>query len=87
MTQDLLIRFVPVALVASILIGCNSSGPQVVPVSGKLTHKGQPVPNFEVNFMPSEGQPSTGMSDTQGQFKLNFAVKREARSSALTRFL
>ena len=81
MLQDLWIRSASVAilgttLIVGTLIGC-SRGPKIVPVSGKLTRNGQPVPNLEVNFLPTEGTLSVGVTDTAGQFKLGSMSHRD----------
>jgi hypothetical protein len=58
----------PLLLVA--LAGCGDAG--IVPVTGTLTYKGQPVPNAYVDFIPENGRPSWGETDEQGRFKLNY---------------
>ena len=77
MFQDLLIRCVSVAVLGTTLMGCNWRGPKIVPVSGKLTRNGKPVPHLEVNFLPAQGRPSVGVSDSTGQFKLGYTDKHE----------
>jgi hypothetical protein len=53
-------------------IGCaprNSLG--TVQVSGKLTHKGQPVEGATISFIPDgEGRPATAISGTGGAYSL-----------------
>lgn len=60
-------------LVVSTAVGCGSGGKQldVVPVSGKITYKGQPVDKAIVTFT-TEASPRTavGTTDAQGDFKL-----------------
>jgi hypothetical protein len=54
------------------LSGCGGSG--LVSVSGRLTHKGQPVPSTRVIFMPDDGsRRSTGTTDDSGNFSLKFS--------------
>jgi hypothetical protein len=43
-----------------------------VPVSGTLTHKGKPVANAYIDFVPENGRPSWGLTDEEGSFKLNY---------------
>jgi hypothetical protein len=51
------------------LAGCD--GPRYVSVTGKVMHKGQPVPNTQVRFVPDNGErPSTGLTDDDGAFTL-----------------
>jgi hypothetical protein len=63
----------PLLLVA--LAGCSDTN--IVPVTGTLTYKGQPVPNAYVDFIPEDGRPSWGETDEQGRFKLNYDVKHD----------
>ena len=57
-------------VVCFLLAGCGSSG--VVPVSGTLTYKGQPVTNAIVHFVPEKGRPSMGETDASGRFTLTY---------------
>jgi hypothetical protein len=60
-----------------LLAGCGSDpGPQaepenVVPVSGTLTYKGQPLEYFQITFLPADGRrPAMGVTDAAGKFTL-----------------
>ncbi|HKA06052.1 MAG TPA: hypothetical protein VKD71_02260 [Gemmataceae bacterium] len=57
-------------LACVLLSGC--SGSNVVPVSGTVTYKGQPVPNAYVHFVPQTGRPSLGETDANGKFTLSY---------------
>lgn len=57
-------------LVCVLAAGCGGSN--VVPVSGTLTYKGQPVPNAFIHFMPENGRPSLGETDQNGKFTLTY---------------
>jgi hypothetical protein len=59
-----------------VLTGCGG-GPALVGVSGTLTHKGKPVPNAVVFFMPENGRPSTGITDEDGRFTLQYDTEHE----------
>jgi len=59
------------------LAGCGSDGPQIVPLTGSLTYKGQPVTNAVLWFQPEVGRPSWGQTDEQGQFKLSYDKTRD----------
>lgn len=53
-------------------LGCGGSE-RVVPVSGTVTHKGQPVAGLVVSFVPeaaTETGVSTGQTDDSGKYKL-----------------
>jgi hypothetical protein len=65
------------ALPASLMIalfagGCGSSGPQIVPIEGTVTHNGEPVPNLLIYFVPTDGRPSWGLSNEGGRFILDY---------------
>ena len=64
-----------VALLVVALVGCG--GPALVGVSGTLTHKGKPVPNALVSFMPENGRPSSGITDEDGHFTLQYDSEHE----------
>ena len=56
--------------VAAAVVGCGSK-PEVVPVSGKVTYNGQPIPYGNVGFQPVQGQPSGAAIQPDGSFKLS----------------
>jgi len=54
-----------------VLAGCGKGDyPEMAKVTGTVTYKGKPVPNMMVNFMPTEGRPSWGKTDSQGKFEM-----------------
>lgn len=57
---------------AFLLAATGCGGRTLYQATGRLTHKGQPVPSTYVVFLPQqEGQrPSRGLSDADGNFKL-----------------
>ena len=62
------------------LTGCSQSGPDVVPVTGKVTRGGKPVAKLFVNFQPDDGRPSWATSDENGDFELEYdATTKGAR--------
>ncbi|SIN80756.1 hypothetical protein SAMN05444166_0990 [Singulisphaera sp. GP187] len=54
------------------LAGCQDSGPAIAPVSGTVTHHGKAVPNLTINFIPNNGRPSWGMTDSSGYYWLHW---------------
>jgi hypothetical protein len=58
--------------VVACLGGCNKGGPEIVPIAGKVTHSGQPVPNVRIIFQPTEGRISWAISDEAGRFTLDY---------------
>src|SRR5262249_22797739 len=46
-------------------------------VSGLVTYKGKPVPNVTVNFFPTNGRPSNGQTDTQGNYSLRWDAEHD----------
>jgi hypothetical protein len=71
--KALLTRAVPLLLL--LLASCGDSN--VVPVTGTLTYKSQPVKNAYIDFVPANGRPSWGETDEQGRFKLNYEQGRD----------
>ena len=54
-------------------LGCDSKGPQVVDVQGRITKGGEPVAHALVHFRPSSGRPSSGRTDSDGNYRLSFS--------------
>ena len=51
-------------------IGCGKRGPELAPVTGKVTFKGKPLPFGTVIFMPESGKTSTGNIQPDGTFRM-----------------
>lgn len=57
-----------------LLAGCgggNSKDPKIAAVGGSVTYKGAPVAGATVTFMPDKGPLAIGITDLNGEFKLN----------------
>ncbi|WP_152050664.1 hypothetical protein [Tautonia marina] len=56
------------------MVGCGGDpdAPEIARVTGQVTRGGKPVPNLTVNYMPTEGRPSWGITDAQGQYELEY---------------
>jgi hypothetical protein len=66
-------RTVWIGLVIAIsALGCGRGGPEIVPIEGTVTHKGEPVPNLRIYFVPTDGRPSWAISDSSGRFSLDY---------------
>ena len=53
--------------------GCGDpDAPEIARVTGTATRGGKPVPNLTVNFMPTDGRPSWGITDDQGHYELEY---------------
>lgn len=64
------------AACAVVLAGCSGGGIKTEYVEGVVTLDGKPVPEATVMFVPvteGQGTSATGMTDTQGVFKLTAA--------------
>jgi hypothetical protein len=61
-------------LVATLLSGCSGSGPEVAPVSGRVTLDGAPLAGARIRFQPeaSGGSPSYGTADQDGNYVLGY---------------
>lgn len=65
------------AITVALICGCSKSGPQIVRVSGTVTHGGQPVDRLEVVFDPDNGRPSVGRTDADGHYVLDYNRERK----------
>jgi len=54
-----------------LLLGCQR-GPQLAPVSGRVTLDGKPLETAEVAFLPDNGRASHGLTDATGRFELRY---------------
>ncbi len=52
--------------------GCGDGAPPIGLVTGKVTYKGKPVSAATVSFLPSNGRPSWGITDADGNYKLHW---------------
>lgn len=58
-------------LMAVVIAGCSSGDPKLVPVTGKVTYKGEPVEGASVTFVHADGRTSpVGVTDAAGVFTL-----------------
>ena len=57
--------------------GCGPAGPKVVPVAGQVTYKGKAVPRLLLGFAPESGRPSSGATDAEGKFVLEYEEGRK----------
>jgi hypothetical protein len=60
-------------LLVTVLAGCSQSGPEVAPVSGRVTLDGRPLASADVSFQPEGAQrASSGRTDADGRYRLMF---------------
>ena len=53
--------------------GCRKSGPELAPVSGRVTLSGKPLENADVVFQPDNGKPpAIGRTDAEGRYELAY---------------
>jgi predicted small lipoprotein YifL len=57
-------------MVAAAMNGCGKRGPELAPVSGKVTYKGQPLKFGGVTFQPEVGWAATGVIQPDGTFRM-----------------
>jgi hypothetical protein len=73
------------ALVALATAGCQSNGPPLVPVSGKVTLDGKPLAGKTLKFLPEPGTPGQGAgatTDAAGGYALLAARPGATRDEA-----
>lgn len=58
------------------VLGCGSSGPRLGQVEGTITLDGQPLPEALVTFYPKDGRPSSGVTDSNGVYRLQFTADK-----------
>jgi predicted small lipoprotein YifL len=67
------IRYLSCLALAIVVAGCGQSGPEVAPVSGRVTVDGQPMENVDVVFQPEDSRsPSYGRTDKDGHYTLGY---------------
>src|SRR5262245_17357041 len=72
---------VALILLATVVAGCNNSGPEIAPVHGRVTLNGQPLANADIQFQPDGAKrPSMARTDAQGGYEL---VYRRGQSGAI----
>ena len=58
-------------LLICVATGCGRSGPEVAPVTGRVTLDGRPLETVDVVFQPTDGKPpSTSRTDADGNYEL-----------------
>jgi len=61
------------AVLLTLALGaCGPEGPDIGKVTGTVTLDTQPLANAGIVFQPVEGRPSYGMTDSAGQFTLEY---------------
>jgi hypothetical protein len=60
-------------LVGLVAHGCRKSGPELAPVSGRVTLAGKPLENADVVFQPDNAKsPAFGRTDSEGRYELAY---------------
>ena len=67
--------WIPMAL-ATLAMGCGSSGSDLGQVTGTVVMDGKPVPNLSIEFIPSDGRPSLARTNAEGQFTAYYLPKQ-----------
>lgn len=56
-----------------LVAGCGKSGPELAPVSGRVTLNGQPLENADISFQPDNAKsPSAARTDKDGHYELGY---------------
>ena len=73
------IRYLSCLVSILIVSGCSKSGPEIAPVSGRVTVDGQAMENVDVVFQPTDARsPSYGRTDKDGHYRLGYKRGVEA---------
>ena len=67
---QVLLLFVVLLTLTVAAIGCRKGGPELAPVTGKVTYQGKPLPFGAVVFLPESGRTSTGIIQPDGTFQM-----------------
>ena len=60
-----------VVVLCFVVAGCGGpTRPETVPVAGRVTYQGKPVPMGQIMFYPEQGHPATGTIDANGAYRL-----------------
>ncbi len=59
-----------ILLALPLAVGCVSEDAGMVPVKGKVTYRGKPVPNGSINFIPDEMRSAYGEIQPDGSYSL-----------------
>ena len=64
-------------LLVGLAVGCGGGSgdrPETGPVAGKVTLDGQPLADATVTFSPDSGRPSSGVTNANGEYELDYTV-------------
>ena len=67
------IDILPICFVLLVMsfAGCGKTGPEVVPVTGRITLDGKPLEKADIVFQPDGSKPpSSGRTDASGRYEL-----------------
>lgn len=70
-----LVTLTSLLLILGMTVGCDD-GPAVAPVTGTVTHDGQPIVGAMVEFQPDAGAPSYGYTDENGVYEIQYQVNK-----------
>lgn len=60
-------------LLGLLIGGCRRSGPEIAPVSGRVTLSGKPLEKADVVFQPESGKPpASARTDADGHYELAY---------------
>jgi hypothetical protein len=65
-------RSIVVAALVSLSVGCSGSGPQIAPVSGRITLDGRPLSKASITFQPAGKSPGIGRTDDDGRYEIAY---------------
>ena len=66
-----------VAILALVVVGCSGGGPDLGKVTGNVTLDGKPLQGAIVQFEPKGGRPSSGTTDSEGNYELNYTFQEK----------
>jgi hypothetical protein len=70
-----------VVVLVLLAAGCGGPGrPETIPLTGRITYQGKPVPTGRIMFYPEQGRPATGTIEADGTYRLTTFVAGDGAS-------
>jgi hypothetical protein len=74
MTKSRIVAYLACSVIlVACFAGCGKTGPELAPVTGRITLDGKPLENADISFQPDSSKPpSAGRTDANGRYELAY---------------
>jgi hypothetical protein len=74
MTKSRIVAYLACSVIlVACFAGCGKTGPELAPVTGRITLDGKPLENADISFQPDNSKPpSAGRTDANGHYELAY---------------